>query len=293
MQSLHAIAGISTATLADYLSLVETRSFQTTAERQHISQPALSRRIQTLEEAVGAKLFDRRNQPITLTRAGSALLPFIKEALGRLTEGLEAFRSVSTGLYDPIRIVATHTAAITALPIWLKNTKLDLSTDQILLNSFRTERCLAELKAGRADLGLCMWPKGEALPQELQSVVIATDYLAAIRSASITKNNERSLLSFAPGGALGEAVQKNLAKISSKTKLQPVFESPSSEVLLAMVRGGFGTAYIPEKLIIKEHGLRKLPWPKIAVEMRIFQGAVEPTPRITQLWQLSCALSPL
>lgn len=78
----------------------------------------------------------------------AAVLPFVKEALGRLAEGLEAFRTVSSGLNDPIRIVATHTAAITTLPEWLRRCGLSLEKNQILLNSFRTERCFQNCGLG-------------------------------------------------------------------------------------------------------------------------------------------------
>lgn len=284
MHNLHVIDGIGTATLSDFITLAETRSFQTTANRQHISQPALSRRIQALEEAIGAKLFDRRSQPISLTKAGSAVLPFVKEALGRLAEGLEAFRTVSSGLRDPIRIVATHTAAITTLPEWLSRCGLSLDQDQILLNSFRTERCFSELRAGRADLALCMWPTSEPPPEDLLSVILKNDFLIAVQARGLKAAGSIQFLSFSTGGALGEALQKTLSKLGAKTKLNTVFESPSSEVLLSMATAGFGVAYLPASLCAKSRGLTKLPWPKLAVEMRLFRTQEVLGDRIEGIW---------
>ncbi|MDI6837448.1 MAG: LysR family transcriptional regulator, partial [Rhizobiaceae bacterium] len=53
--------------LEDFLSLVDTRNFSRSAEARYTTQPAFSRRIKSLEDWVGAKLFDRTTQPISLT----------------------------------------------------------------------------------------------------------------------------------------------------------------------------------------------------------------------------------
>ncbi|MEI8618640.1 LysR family transcriptional regulator [Pseudoalteromonas sp. B193] len=56
--------------LEDFLALSNTKSFSQAARLRHITQPAFSRRIKALEEAVGAELIDRENLPITLTSSG-------------------------------------------------------------------------------------------------------------------------------------------------------------------------------------------------------------------------------
>lgn len=84
---------------------------------------------------------------------------------------------------------------------------------------------------------------------------------------------------------MGDALQKTIAKLSSKIKLTTVFESPSSEVLLSMASAGFGAAYVPASLCAKARGLLELPWPKLSVEMRLFRIAEVLPDRVEGIWK--------
>lgn len=53
-----------------FLDVVELGSFQKVAERNYVSQRAVSRQIQRLEEHLGTQLFNRGKNKITLTHAG-------------------------------------------------------------------------------------------------------------------------------------------------------------------------------------------------------------------------------
>ena len=54
----------------DFLALCQTRNFTRAAETRNTTQSAYSRRIQRLEEWLGASLFFRESRPIRLTAAG-------------------------------------------------------------------------------------------------------------------------------------------------------------------------------------------------------------------------------
>lgn len=61
--------------LVQFLEIAKQNSFRTAAKELNLSQPALSRSIQRLEELLGVKLFDRGSKKITLTAFGEALRP--------------------------------------------------------------------------------------------------------------------------------------------------------------------------------------------------------------------------
>jgi LysR family transcriptional regulator, hypochlorite-specific transcription factor HypT len=100
----------------DFVALAEVQNFTRAAEMRNVSQAAFSRRIQALEQWLGAKLIDRASFPTKLTVAG------------------ERFRTVATGLLDQIadaraeigdapsrnhvRIASTYALASTRLPGW-------------------------------------------------------------------------------------------------------------------------------------------------------------------------------
>lgn len=64
---------VSSRRLTHLIALAEEGSFARAAERVHLSQPALSRSIQALEDEVGMKLFDRATRGVAMTAAGRLL----------------------------------------------------------------------------------------------------------------------------------------------------------------------------------------------------------------------------
>jgi DNA-binding transcriptional LysR family regulator len=73
--------------------LAEELHFSRAARRLHISQPALTKQIAELESRVGAQLFNREKQVVSLTDAGRA---FIEHARLCVFHGNRAIQSVQT-----------------------------------------------------------------------------------------------------------------------------------------------------------------------------------------------------
>src|SRR5690348_14392400 len=61
--------------LQAFRAVAELGSFRKAAEAVSISQPALSRRIDKLEEALGVRLFERTTRSVALTTIGRAFAP--------------------------------------------------------------------------------------------------------------------------------------------------------------------------------------------------------------------------
>jgi LysR family transcriptional regulator, hypochlorite-specific transcription factor HypT len=73
--------------LEDFLAIAEEGGFSRAAERRHVTQPALSRRIRALEQWLGTPLFERRTHTLTLTPAGETFRPVAEDVLRRLLVG--------------------------------------------------------------------------------------------------------------------------------------------------------------------------------------------------------------
>ena len=67
-----------------FLAVAENLNFSRAAESIYLSQPALSLRINALEEELGVRLFLRTRQQVYLTAAGSALLPEVQEIMAKI-----------------------------------------------------------------------------------------------------------------------------------------------------------------------------------------------------------------
>ncbi|WP_217164950.1 LysR family transcriptional regulator [Streptomyces sp. AC512_CC834] len=77
-----------------FATVAEELHFTRAAERLYVSQPALSKQIRALERQLGAELFRRESHGVTLTEAGTALLPHARRVLADWAEGAAAMAAV-------------------------------------------------------------------------------------------------------------------------------------------------------------------------------------------------------
>src|SRR5690554_8233443 len=75
---------MDTQALKAFIAVVEAGSFSAAADSLHLTQPAVTKRIQGLESQLGTPLFDRFQRRIVLTEAGRLLLPHAQAALQQL-----------------------------------------------------------------------------------------------------------------------------------------------------------------------------------------------------------------
>ncbi|MCK9513629.1 MAG: LysR family transcriptional regulator [Pigmentiphaga sp.] len=75
-----------------FLSIVEQGGFLQAGAHLHLSQTAISHRLRKLEESLGVKLLVRTTRQITLTDAGRALLPGVRQAVRALEDSCELLR---------------------------------------------------------------------------------------------------------------------------------------------------------------------------------------------------------
>lgn len=110
---------INTDLFRDFLHLVQSRNFSTTARDRGMSQSTLSRRIATLEAYVGADLFDRAIQPVALSEAGEALLPLAQDILERMEEVRGIGHPEARRPDQKCHLIALSTLALHFFPDWL------------------------------------------------------------------------------------------------------------------------------------------------------------------------------
>jgi DNA-binding transcriptional LysR family regulator len=95
----------------------ETENFSEAARRLHLSQPAVSQRIHSLESHLGLRLFERRGRSVSLTSAARVLLPMARDLLERAQEIEETMWSLADQMTGHIVIGCTTTAGKYGLPL--------------------------------------------------------------------------------------------------------------------------------------------------------------------------------
>jgi len=238
--------------IEDFLALARTGSFRRAADLRHITQPAFSRRIMAIEERVGAPLFDRTVTPVDLTPAGERFMVHAEQISRSVAKAVEDTRSASSALQNPVRIVISHTLAISFFPMWWKDCTRAQPDLTVRLTGQRIEQCVSDLRDGLADFAMVhtsanMVPFGDV--SGLQSIRLGTDQMIPVMAKRLSVT-QAGLLAYAPGSFLGRCVEGMIHDLPHhRRQMDTVFESPSSEVLRAMAVAGFGIAFLPESLI--------------------------------------------
>lgn len=110
------LSGVDVRRLRYFLAVAEELHFGRAAERLYIAQPALSRQIASLENAIGALLFDRSRSVIQLTPAGEALLPRARDIQARVADAVRVARRAAEGLVGVIQVGFVGSATFSILP---------------------------------------------------------------------------------------------------------------------------------------------------------------------------------
>lgn len=111
---------MDTQSLQAFLAVAETRSFSRAAEVLYLTQPAVSKRIATLEGQVGARLFDRIGRQTTLTEAGLLLLPQARRILQAMEDSRRALANLSGQIGGRLTLATSHHIGLHRLPPLLK-----------------------------------------------------------------------------------------------------------------------------------------------------------------------------
>lgn len=222
------------------------------AEELHLTQPAVTRAVQELEQYYGTRLFERMYRHLSPTEAGRRLYP-------QAVHLLDIFDRIETGLRDwdslgVIRVGATVTLGGTLLPPLARRFAAEYPGIELQVTVANGETLTAALCENRLDLALL--ENGPALP-DLHTEEIGTDRLCAVmapdNALAATASLTLEQLSAAPllvreAGSTARAVLQNALE-GQGLPLHAVWESVSTEALLQAAAEGLGVAVLPESRV--------------------------------------------
>jgi DNA-binding transcriptional LysR family regulator len=96
--------------------VIELGSFKKAAEDLLVSQPALTRRMQTREDSLGARLLDRTTRSVALTAVGRSFLPAARRIIIQFEESISGIRDVIDIKRGQVTIACLPTIAVYILP---------------------------------------------------------------------------------------------------------------------------------------------------------------------------------
>ena len=143
------------------------------------TQPAITRRILQLEEALGARLLDRRGRKVVLTAAGETLLPHAEAAIAAAREGERAVRDLEAGTSgaQTLRVAIVGTLADSHLVDALEAFGSEFPHVTVELRTATSREVSALVRSGEAQLGLRYFPDPDP---RLESLVIGSEQLFVV-----------------------------------------------------------------------------------------------------------------
>ncbi|MFP6848612.1 MAG: LysR family transcriptional regulator [Pseudomonas sp.] len=142
------------ATLNAFIAIAELGSFSEAAERLHLTQPAVSKRIASLEHQLNVRLFDRLGREVSLTEAGRALLPRAYQILNVLDDTRRALTNLNGEISGRLTLATSHHIGLHRLPPLLRAFTRAHPQVALDIQFLDSEVAYEEVLHGRAELAV-------------------------------------------------------------------------------------------------------------------------------------------
>ncbi|WP_137817470.1 LysR substrate-binding domain-containing protein [Pseudomonas sp. 2FG] len=285
--------------LEDFSALAATHSFSQAAEKRFVTQPAFSRRIRSLEEALGLTLVNRACTPVELTEAGQLFLVTARSVIEQLGDVVRHLHHLEGQQGEVLQFAAAHSLALGFFPPWiarLRSEGLNLASRLVATNVGEAVHALRE---GACDLILAFYDPDASLqmdPEIFPSLHLGrTEMLPVCAVAAdgqalfdLESGQSVPLLAYSAGAFLGRSV--NLLLRQRGLRSTTVYETAMADSLKSMALQGLGVAWVPRLSITAELARGELvecggPQWHVPLEIRLYRCALVRKAAVRLLWR--------
>ena len=241
--------------IEDILAVLETGSFMAAAERRYLTPSAFTRRIRTMEAALGCELFDRGRKPITL-------LPHVQNLEVEMRDAARRFRELRLRLSDANAQSANrlifgcqHALTTTVSPSLVRQLGADQQTELRVRSGTRSE-CHQMLLRQEVDFGLIYETPEDALQFDealFEKLRFGTDALIpvanlrdypALRQA--LEAQTLPMITYPADIYLGEVLRVHILPALPRIyTTRNVAEAGLTPAVLQFLRQGLGVGWLP------------------------------------------------
>jgi DNA-binding transcriptional LysR family regulator len=250
-----------------FLTIAELESFSLAAERLHITQPAVSKRIRQLEISVGTELFDRISKRSILTPDGKAFRPHAE----RILQELKSYRfSLSRQQDSPsgsLSIATSHHIGLHRLPGTLRDFKIRYPQVDLDLHFMDSEDACVAIANNELELAIVTLP--EIADEKLECEPVWIDQLVVVTATDHPLAGQQDidpvdlLAHAAILPSIGTFTRKiiNSLFVTDKDNLKIILETNYLETIKVMVSANLGWSILPRSMVdasLSGHRLRGL-----------------------------------
>lgn len=233
--------------LVVFRAVAEAGSFTAGGEKCGLTQSAVTRQVQALEDRLGARLFERTTRSVRPTEAGVALLRDSTRLLADFENTLGAFRTTYSQAPLRIRVGVARSVGFSYFPGFFTAFKKNHPQVGIEFSYNHGDQILERLKRAQLDVGICCDRK--RLPGGLEKTHEFQDRFVGILPPGIpdtdreARFHEGPLIGLAPDSETGRKLDQWLSDHGQK--INPSMQIDSFDLMINLVSLGFGVAVVP------------------------------------------------
>jgi DNA-binding transcriptional LysR family regulator len=228
-----------------FVALEETGSIAGAAQRIGGSSSGVSQHITALEAAIGAKLFDRRAKPVTLTPAGQVLRAHAHRILSVVSEAQAELAEISLTSLPQLNLAIIDDLDASLTPVLVSALQARFSRCFVHAFSGRSDQIIKRLNAREADIGVTALLPADTTTFQSAPILRETLILVTARGAIRPGGDAREALTRLPfvqyseTMPLGRKVAQHLKRVKLNVPRRFAFEATRSVLAMVVQTGGW------------------------------------------------------
>lgn len=253
--------------------VAEQRSFTKAAATAGLTQSAVTRQVQAMEQSLGVTLFERTTRSVRPTEAGAMLLAESRQLLGSVEDMLRRIREDYAQARKEVRVGVSRSIGLAYLPGFFHANLRRLPQVGYRVRYQASSEILSALEANELDLGVLSPPR--RLPDTLRVTHRFDDAFVLIGSADTAeipaRASRKTLETWARAqnwllidshSNSGQQLRTWLRR--QKLTIEPGMTLDSFDLIINLVALGMGVSFVPIRALALYSGkknLRRLRWP--------------------------------
>ena len=248
---MNATMPIDALGLEAFLAIAEQGRFHKAARALHITQTALTRRLQNFESQLGVRLVERTTRSVALTPVGESFLPQARRLLAELRAALVEIRETGRAQRGDVTIACVPTAGIQYLPRILREYAARFPRNRVRVLDHASSDVVAAVLRREAEFGIHI--AGAAHPELVSApllsdrfVLVCRDDHALARRRKLTWREIESHALVFVGAGSGNRPLLDSALAARRPRLQAQYEVQHSSTALGLAAAGVAAAIVPD-----------------------------------------------
>ncbi|CAG7604016.1 HTH-type transcriptional activator CmpR [Paenibacillus solanacearum] len=246
-----------------FYTVAEKGSFSHAAQALHMTQPAVTMQVQSLEEYFGTKLFLRSTKRVELTEAGRTLLPYAKQSIELIKETGIRMSRFTHMLEDRLHLGASLTVGEYILPRLLGPFSSEYPNISVSMKVINTKQILDEVLAHQLTFGLVEAEVHHpdvhteaVLSDELKLIVPRNHPLAGKESVTVEEMLHYPFVLREQGSGTRTVMEEELERAGyDRDALKIVMELGSTGAVKSAVEAGLGISILSQSSVKHESAL--------------------------------------